>query len=282
MLDRKIRAQQILAELELQKAGIKKPITPKSIPPAFDYRQTINLYNSSPSNQAIQNKSVITQSQPEQQRGYFDPIPEQVRARDIVRELPNALYQVSPLPSVTKGFGLVTGAVSGLMSFLAGKTIEEYKQTKDVVTGKKNITDYDVNKVYNTAIDYAKEGFTKGQKSGEVLTPYIGGFAVAGALSPVIATAGATALGTYILSKGVMAIADEYGRISEEAKLNGEKNPGLKATLSAMQRGGSTGWQLWGFNEEDSNEIAKTNQDSVVKEIFKSEGLDYIYLTKID
>jgi len=29
------------------------------------------------------------------------------------------------------------------------------------------------------------------------------------------------------------------------------------------------------------NEIAKTNQDSVVTEIFKREGLDYIYLTKL-
>lgn len=38
---------------------------------------------------------------------------------------------------------------------------------------------------------------------------------------------------------------------------------------------------LW-VKEDIQNEIAKTNQDSVVKEIFKREGLDYIYLTKID
>ncbi|MHB8277749.1 MAG: hypothetical protein ACYDIA_08875 [Candidatus Humimicrobiaceae bacterium] len=37
---------------------------------------------------------------------------------------------------------------------------------------------------------------------------------------------------------------------------------------------------LW-VKEEIQNEIAKTNQDSVVKEIFKCEGLDYIYLTKL-
>ena len=37
---------------------------------------------------------------------------------------------------------------------------------------------------------------------------------------------------------------------------------------------------LW-VQETIQNEIAKTNQDSVVTEIFKREGLDYIYLTKL-
>jgi len=37
---------------------------------------------------------------------------------------------------------------------------------------------------------------------------------------------------------------------------------------------------LW-IKGDIQNEIAKTNQDVVVKEIFKSEGLDYIYVTKI-
>ena len=37
---------------------------------------------------------------------------------------------------------------------------------------------------------------------------------------------------------------------------------------------------LW-VQEGIQKEIAKTNQDSVVTEIFKREGLDYIYLTKL-
>jgi len=37
---------------------------------------------------------------------------------------------------------------------------------------------------------------------------------------------------------------------------------------------------LW-VQETIQNEIAKTNQDSIVTEIFKREGLDYIYLTKL-
>jgi len=37
---------------------------------------------------------------------------------------------------------------------------------------------------------------------------------------------------------------------------------------------------LW-VQEPVQNEIAKTNQDSIVTEIFKREGLDYIYLTKL-
>ena len=37
---------------------------------------------------------------------------------------------------------------------------------------------------------------------------------------------------------------------------------------------------LW-VQETIQNEIAKTNQDSVVMDIFKREGLDYIYLTKL-
>jgi len=37
---------------------------------------------------------------------------------------------------------------------------------------------------------------------------------------------------------------------------------------------------LW-VQETVQNEIAKTNQDSIVTEIFKREGLDYIYLTKL-
>lgn len=38
-------------------------------------------------------------------------------------------------------------------------------------------------------------------------------------------------------------------------------------------------YPLW-VQETIQNEIAKTNQDSIVTEIFKREGLDYIYLTK--
>ena len=37
---------------------------------------------------------------------------------------------------------------------------------------------------------------------------------------------------------------------------------------------------LW-VQETIQNEIAKTNQDSVVTEIFKRENLDYIHLTKL-
>ncbi|TSA06584.1 MAG: hypothetical protein D4R73_11050 [Deltaproteobacteria bacterium] len=37
---------------------------------------------------------------------------------------------------------------------------------------------------------------------------------------------------------------------------------------------------LW-VQESIQDEIAKTNQDSVVTNIFKREGLDYIYLTKL-
>lgn len=39
-------------------------------------------------------------------------------------------------------------------------------------------------------------------------------------------------------------------------------------------------YPLW-VQETIQNEIAKTNQDSIVTEIFKREGLDYIYLTKL-
>lgn len=39
-------------------------------------------------------------------------------------------------------------------------------------------------------------------------------------------------------------------------------------------------YPLW-VQESIQNEIAKTNQDSIVTEIFKREGLDYIYLTKL-
>jgi hypothetical protein len=39
-------------------------------------------------------------------------------------------------------------------------------------------------------------------------------------------------------------------------------------------------YPLW-VQETIQNEIAKTNQDSIVTEIFKQEGLDYIYLTKL-
>ena len=37
---------------------------------------------------------------------------------------------------------------------------------------------------------------------------------------------------------------------------------------------------LW-VKEDIQNEIAKTNQDSVVRDIFKREDLDYIYVTKL-
>ena len=39
-------------------------------------------------------------------------------------------------------------------------------------------------------------------------------------------------------------------------------------------------YPLW-VQESIQTEIAQTNQDSVVTEIFKREGLDYIYLTKL-
>jgi sensor histidine kinase regulating citrate/malate metabolism len=37
---------------------------------------------------------------------------------------------------------------------------------------------------------------------------------------------------------------------------------------------------LW-VQEPIQNEIATTNQDAVVNEIFKREGLDYIYITQL-
>jgi len=180
---------------------------------------------------------------------YATPKPDKVRPIDVIRELPGAVGKISEtvIGSGAQAFG-------SLFGFIAGKTKEEIRQTKQIIKGERKVLDYDPVSVYKEAVKYAKESGKQARKTGEAFTPIIAATAIPG-VGPIIAGS----VGMYITGKGVYDIAKEFGTISENRKLYGQENPNLVAAESAIRKGGQEGWKLIGLNDKEAKEVASTD-----------------------
>lgn len=238
-----------------KKSGVASTPTPA---PAFNYRQGAVPYSTLSANAV---------------RTPVEPIPAPpAGVKEFARELvsPRTLYESTPIPKAIKGAGMVTGAVSGLFGAVAG-AIKEYDRqvtskqqiipssttgsTPMAILPPKEPTKLDTAKIYNSAVDYAKESYKVGSKAGEAVSPWIAGFALTSGVAPTIAKIAGTALGTYITAQGVQTVADEYGRVDEEAKMG---NIESKALSSAYKKGGTSGLQLFGIEPDAADALADT------------------------
>ena len=177
---------------------------------------------------------------------YVSPQPGQVRPVDVIREIPEALGTIA-----SKGLGYLSSAAGGLFGFLAGEAISSLQQSKDIITGKKKITDYSMADVYNSGIDYAKESAKQSQKLGEQIAPIV----TIGAV-PYVGPVFLAGLGVYITAKGVQSMADEFGTVYENRKMYGKNNPKLIALDLALRRGSSEGWKLTGLDDDQAKQVS--------------------------
>lgn len=178
---------------------------------------------------------------------YYNPQPGKTRAVDVIREVPGAMQEVA-----SKGVGAVTGLVGAIEGFATGLVGEQFKQSKNVIQGKK----YDYKQVWNSAIksakDTAKFGYEIGKKGTETA-------ALAPVLAPII---------TYQAGQGIVKTFSEIGTAYENNKMYGKDSPVMRSTYEGLKSGSSEGWQLMGIDKDTADELSKNDILSAIGNVF--------------